>query len=118
MQIVIQTRGFPLTEALENRVRTRLRFNISRLAGRVRRVIVRLSDINGPRGGVDKRCLIEVRLDGLSTVVIEDVQTDMYTAIDRATARAARTVLQRVALHSARRRRGVTRLAQQPVGEL
>lgn len=103
MQIAIQSRGFSLTDALYNHVQNRLGFTLSRGASRVRRVEVRLSDINGPRGGVDKRCLIEVRLDGLPVVVVQDVQSDMYTAIDRAAGRVARTVMRRLALASPRR---------------
>ena len=104
MQIAIQAHGFSLTDALEKHVQDRLRFAFSRVSGRVRRVLVTLSDINGPRGGVDKRCLLEVRLDGLSSVVIQDIQTDLYTAIDRAAGRAARSVMRRLTLKISKRR--------------
>ena len=104
MQIAIQAHGFSLTDALEKHVQDRLRFAFSRVSGRVRRVLVTLSDINGPRGGVDKRCLLEVRLDGLSSVVVEDIQTDLYTAIDRACGRAARSVMRKLAFKISKRR--------------
>jgi ribosomal subunit interface protein len=104
MQITIQAHGFLLTDALETHVQDRLRFTFSRFAGRVRRVLVTLSDINGPRGGLDKRCLIEVRLDGLSSIVIQDVQNDLYIAIDRAAGRAARSVLRRLQIKNSKRR--------------
>jgi len=57
---------------------------------------VRLSDVNGPRGGVDKCCRIQIILKGLPDVVIEDVEADLYVAIDRATERAGRTVVRKV----------------------
>lgn len=60
-------------------------------------VIVKLSDINGPRGGADKCCYIQVVLPGLPDVVIEDTESDLYVAIDRAADRAGRTVTRRVA---------------------
>lgn len=104
MQIAIQTHGFPLTGALEKHVQDRLRFTFSRVADRVRRVRITLSDINGPRGGVDKRCLIEARLDGIPSVVIQDIQSDLYIAIDRAAGRAARSVMRRLALKTGKRR--------------
>ncbi len=104
MQTDIHARGFSMTDAIENHVHRRLGFNFSYASNRVRRVHVRLSDLNGPRGGVDKRCLVEVRLEGLPVVVVEDIQSDMYTAIDRAVGRAARTVSRRLALDSSRRR--------------
>ena len=107
MQIAVQTRGFPLTGALEKHVQDRLRFTFSRVADRVRRVRVSLSDINGPRGGVDKRFLIEARLDGLPSVVIQDLQSDLYIAIDRAAGRAARSVMRRLALKTSKRRHNV-----------
>jgi ribosomal subunit interface protein len=113
MQIDIQARGFPLTEALENHVQTRISYTLSRAVSRIRRVVITLSDLNGPRGGVDKRCLIQVRIDGLSTVVVEDIQSDMYTAIDRAVGRAARTVMRRLALLNSKRRHGTVKPAFQ-----
>jgi ribosomal subunit interface protein len=105
MQITIQSRSFKLTEALRNHVQTRLGFTFSRARSRVQVVNVRLSDLNGPRGGIDKRCSIKVSMDGLPDVVVEDVQADMYHAIDRATDRTARTVMRRLALDNSKRRR-------------
>jgi len=104
MRISIQCRGFSLTDALDNHVQQRLGFALSRAGNRLRRVDVRLSDINGPRGGVDKRCLIEARLCGRTVVVVEDVQADMYAAIDRAADRVGRTVLRRLSLGLSNRR--------------
>jgi putative sigma-54 modulation protein len=105
MQIAIQARGFALTDALRNHTHTRLGFTLSHAASRIRHVGIRLSNLNGPRGGVDKRCIIEVRLHGLPTVMIEDIQSDMYTAIDRAIGRAARAVMRRLEHGMSRRRK-------------
>jgi ribosome-associated translation inhibitor RaiA len=57
---------------------------------------MRLSDINGPRGGVDKHCHLQVVLKGLPDVVIEDTEADMYVAINRAVDRAGRTVVRKI----------------------
>ena len=57
---------------------------------------MRLSDINGPHGGADKRCHLQVVLAGLPDVVVEDTEADLYVAIDRATDRAGRTVVRRI----------------------
>jgi len=109
MKIGIQCRGFSLTGAISGHVRKRLDFLLGHGIRRVRRVTVTLSDLNGPRGGVDKRCLIKVSIDGLPPVIIEDVQSDLYAAIDRAAGRASRTVARRMALDNSRRRAGTQR---------
>jgi ribosome-associated translation inhibitor RaiA len=62
----------------------------------MRRLAVSLSDINGPRGGVDKRCKIQVQLAGGREVIIEECEADLYAAIDRAVDRADRAVVKQV----------------------
>ncbi len=52
-----------------------------------------MSDLNGPKGGVDKRCLVRVSGPHRLDVTIEERGSDMYTAIDRATARAKHALL-------------------------
>ena len=96
MQIDIQSRGFSLTEALLSYTRKRLLTAMSYCSGHVNRVAVRLTDINGPRGGADKRCHIQVALTGIADVVVEDTEVDLYAAIDRAINRARRTVFRKV----------------------
>ncbi len=54
--------------------------------------MVRLGDENGPRGGVDKFCRLQVSLVDAPQVVIRDCGPDLYTVIDRASDRAARSV--------------------------
>ena len=56
------------------------------------RVEVGLSDVNGPRGGVDKQCRIVARMRSLGTVVVEDADGDFYTVVSRAADRIAHSV--------------------------
>jgi ribosomal subunit interface protein len=96
MQIEIQARDFPLTEALNAYIERRIKFVLSSRYDQIQRIIVRLSDINGPRGGIDKCCQIHVTLPKLKDIVIEDIESDLYVAIDRAADRAGRTVNRRL----------------------
>jgi len=97
MQIDIQARDFTLTNALRDHIVRRLGFALRNRDSHIQHVIVRLSDINGPRGGADKCCHIQVTLPKLSDVVIEDTEVNLYVAIDRAVERAGRTVGRRLA---------------------
>lgn len=93
MQIDIQARDFSLTDALRGHAARKLRFALTCCDDHIQRVVMRLSDINGPRGRADKRCHV---LAGLADVVIEDTEADLYVAIDRATDRAGRSVVRRI----------------------
>jgi ribosomal subunit interface protein len=97
MLIDIQARNFQLTDALRNHIERRLGFALSSRDDHIQRVLVWLSDINGPRGGADKCCHVQVVITRHSDVVIKDTEMDMYTAIDRAADRAGRTVARRLA---------------------
>jgi len=46
--------------------------------------------VNGPRGGIDKRCQVELRTNGAGSVVVASVANDWRTALDNALARASR----------------------------
>lgn len=73
--------------------RRRLEFALGRFANRVRSLRVRLTDVNGPRGGLDKKCLITVRLTRpRRVIVIEDVDADERAAVSRTVERLARAV--------------------------
>jgi len=96
MQIDIQARHFTLTNALRSHIEHRIRLALTCCDDHIQRVMVRLSDINGPRGGVDKHCHIQIVLAGLPDIVIEDTEADMYVAINRASDRAGRTLVRKI----------------------
>lgn len=82
----------------EDLLRRRLEFALGRFSERVLRVSARVADLNGPRGGIDKSCVITLHLQQSGRpIVIEDVDVDPFVAIDRAADRAGRTVARAVA---------------------
>jgi putative sigma-54 modulation protein len=92
MQLGIQARGFTLTDGLRNYCDRRLRFALGSTINKVRSVIIRLADENGPRGGIDKRCTIRAIMQDAPLVVVVQDEADLYVAIDRAADRAARAI--------------------------
>jgi ribosome-associated translation inhibitor RaiA len=89
MQVLFKPRH-PHAADLRDLTERRVRFVLRRLRWMVPRAEVQLSDVNGPRGGVDKRCRVELRTDGAGSVVVTSQSSDWRTALDDALARAAR----------------------------
>lgn len=108
MRIEIQANGFQLTDALRQHAERRLQFALSWASNDVRKIVVRLSDINGPRGGKDKRCTIQIPLPRVQDVLIEDTESDLYVAIERAVDRAERALARKLErLHEHRHPRSI-----------
>lgn len=96
MKIAIQTRDAELTDDLRERLAQGLAFALSQYQDRIRGVVVGLSDLNGPKGGIDKRCRVLVRLNGLPDIVVEETEADFSVAVDRAADRAKQTLIRRL----------------------
>ncbi len=94
MNIEIQSRPFTLTPALVGAVQQQLATVCERNVGRIISVSVHLDDVNGTRGGVDKRCRIVVRMAPRVTLVGEALSEDLYNAI-RLAARRAEAALEK-----------------------
>jgi len=106
MQIIFESRDAQGTHLRDLSIE-RVRFALRRLASLVPRAKVQFSDVNGPRGGVDKRCQVELKTDNAGTVVIASLAHDWRTALDRSLARATR-VLTRSVQRSQKPSRGRT----------
>lgn len=88
MRIEVRGSTVPISEALEEHILRRLDFALRRFADSVDRVIVRLVDLNGPKGGVDKRCRIAARLiSPAPAVIVEATDAGAYMAVSLAAAR-------------------------------
>jgi putative sigma-54 modulation protein len=87
MQIITHTRTFENTDELRERVERRLRFALDAFGDHVQAAHVQLEDVNGPRGGVDKRCQISVAVDGAGIVMARASAATVISAVSRASRR-------------------------------
>jgi hypothetical protein len=94
----LRTSGVSLSKESRALIRRRLRRRLGKYARSIERVSVRVTDVNGPRGGVDRRCRVKVVLSGLPSVVVEGQSASLETAVQGALSgaeRAVRRTLQR-----------------------
>lgn len=96
MNIDIQTSGISASAGLRRFVRRRIDFAFSTRSDQIGRILVRLADVNGPRGGDDKSCLVQVRIPGQPDVIIENIESNLYVAIHRAIDRAGWTAARKL----------------------
>jgi ribosomal subunit interface protein len=108
MELVLRSTSVQLSEALRSHVDACVAGALShvpRLAHGAR-VGVWVSDLNGPRGGVDKACAIVVHVPQHETVRVEERDLDLYAAISRAADRLREAVQRGSARRRSRRERG------------
>lgn len=87
VSIELRSTNVPISVALREHVTRRLEFVMRRFSQRVRRVVVRIVDVNGPKGGPDKRCRIIARLEPSRSVSVEATDSDAYAAVSQAALR-------------------------------
>ena len=108
MKTDLQARGFSLTDALRSAVEREVYEYAAQFSQRPRRLQVRLFDVNGTHGGLDKGCLAYAQMGGGRTVLVAtDIDSDMYRAIPAAFAKLARATRAALGRRRAQRRRPV-----------
>ncbi|MBZ5664083.1 MAG: ribosome-associated translation inhibitor RaiA [Acidobacteriia bacterium] len=96
MQFEIHAKDIPISEQLRVHIERRLSFALERFAMRIVKVCVSVGDLNGPRGGVDKRCQVAIVLMPSTTIVMEDRDSNIYVAINRVADKAGRCIGRRL----------------------
>lgn len=95
LQLAIRSKRIKLSGALHEHVERAIAFALAPFSGAIRQVTVFLADNNGPRGGTDKHCRIDVHLRN-GTVRVEDRDASLVAVVNRAADRVGHAVGRRL----------------------
>ncbi|MBX3205385.1 MAG: HPF/RaiA family ribosome-associated protein [Labilithrix sp.] len=98
MNIEIRATNVEVTVALEQHITTKFRGAIGAQRDHLDRVLVRICDVNGPKGGRDIHCHVVARLRG-RTLVVHDLAEDAYAATTHAAARLSELMVSVIERH-------------------
>jgi putative sigma-54 modulation protein len=100
VEISIETSGLRLSrtemENFRGHIRQRVEETFSRIGRRITRVSVHLADVNGPRGGYDKHCMVKVSLGGATAALAQGCDRNMFALVNRVSVCAAQVTLKRL----------------------
>ncbi|MCF6291366.1 MAG: hypothetical protein L3J03_10285 [Desulfobacterales bacterium] len=96
MILEINSKQAGIDEDVSRQARHLLRFSLSRFEGVVSRVKVRFFDINGPKGGVDKRCRIMAKLRRSGQIVVLGQGSNYLEALGNCLERLVRSTRREV----------------------
>lgn len=97
MDITVRATNLDLTDAIEAFVREKLAAALGKFTHGIRAVFVRISDLNGPKGGDDMRCHVTVEFTSRETgVEVEHRAGDLYIGIAEAAKRTKQAVTRRL----------------------
>ncbi|MBU0945441.1 MAG: hypothetical protein KJ804_04850 [Proteobacteria bacterium] len=92
MKIIIKAHQLQLSRDTSTSMERRLRFALGRFGESIKEVTVRLTDLNGPKGGIDKECLIVVKLRKGGEVIVQGSGKDCNTTLNYCAGRVGRSV--------------------------
>ena len=92
MKIDIRIQGIEADQKLRHHALHRLDHCFRRFGAEVHRVTASFVDMNGPKGGVDIRCRVQVRGPRLGTIMLESRRHDPYVALADLVERTQRAV--------------------------
>src|SRR5690606_21591955 len=92
MRLDVYGLNYELNDDLNDHIERCLTAALGRLKERIDRVTIRVVDVNGPRGGIDKRCRIIVSLNPRGKVIVTGADRDPFVLVTRAARRTGQIV--------------------------
>ncbi|MFT5709672.1 MAG: putative sigma-54 modulation protein [Halioglobus sp.] len=112
MKVYLQTQGFELTSAIDTHVRKQIWRDLKGSQNNIIAVDVFLSDINGPKGGIDKKALVCVHMTSRLAVRLETTHDDLYRAVTVASHKAKQSVKRTLRKHKRIEKRELREMRQ------
>src|SRR5687767_11094720 len=89
---------------LRSYIERRFNFVVSRFGSALGAITLRVRDVNGPQGSVDKLCEIRVQILPSGILVMQEARdANLYASIDSAADRLGRSLIRHIELDQARR---------------
>jgi putative sigma-54 modulation protein len=82
MKIQIRFRGVERSEALVEYTTHRAHQHLRRFEPQLSGVMIRITDLNGPRGGKDKRCQFTATGPAIGSIHLSYTHKDVYAGVD------------------------------------
>jgi len=98
LRVHVRTPGGDIADEDREYIIDKLGTRLGKFGSALERITVRVTDANGPKGGRDQHCQIKVVVRGLPSVVVNEMDSTVVRAFDRAidrTAVAVQRTLQR-----------------------
>jgi putative sigma-54 modulation protein len=92
MMIEVRVRNCEPKLELRDHAERRARFRLSRFASAIQFIDVCVTDVNGPKGGLDKECQVQARGNLIGEITVQETSSDPFAAVEAAVDRLARTV--------------------------
>lgn len=102
MQFAVNNRQAGMDEEDSLRAERLLRFSLSRFDGTVSRVEVTFTDVNGPKGGIDRRCRIAVSMNTAGRIMAQSEGHDYTEALSLCLDRIVRAIRREVDMRRTR----------------
>ena len=96
MNITIKAQHFELSDAIRDFAHSKMESALSRFGDDVLSVDVFCTDVNGPKGGPDKRVVMRIQLRHRHQVTVESLHHDLYNAISKCSGKARRVVRRKI----------------------
>lgn len=94
--VTLDVSGLPIAPSVRSRVDRRIRRALVGVQSTPINVHVSFADVNGPKGGADIRCAIDVRIPRTAPIHAEAFAGRDFTAFDRSVAVITRRIAQRL----------------------
>ena len=92
MLVKTYTRGLQTPETWADHVDSKIRISLGLFTHKIRRVDVFLSDINGPKGGLDMLCKIKTSVYGQAPFIVQEKADTVHEAINVCLHRTKRSI--------------------------
>lgn len=92
MKVVVRMQQEKKDGHITEKIKRRTRFALSRFGSSIQSSRISFSDINGPKGGVDTRCVVCVKLFSAGEIVVQGEAEDIYIALNYCLARVERAI--------------------------
>jgi ribosome-associated translation inhibitor RaiA len=92
MRIELELKGANGHHFIYTHVAKKIETSLKHVRDNVREVVVRLSEVDGPQGFLDKRCEIVINGGGIGATTVEERHRSLFSAIDLAMSKIVTTV--------------------------
>ncbi|WDE08497.1 hypothetical protein SG34_031740 [Thalassomonas viridans] len=96
MELAVNTLNVEMTSEAISQIKQKARKVFSRVSDNIMAVKLTLDDVNGPKGGRDKKCMVIVHCHGMPSVVASNNEQSIIGAVNLALTKAHTALVKKI----------------------